>query len=83
MDAFQKLYESGCAMLNAELYLQAVTEFTIAIKAGIKNAALFNKRSVAYFYLKKYPNALKDFNEAIRLDPDNEDYKEALRSITR
>jgi tetratricopeptide (TPR) repeat protein len=41
-----------------------------AIDKDQKNAEAFNMRGVAYFELKEYQNALLDYDQAIKIEPD-------------
>ncbi len=52
---------------------EAVAYLNEAIGKDASNAAAFNMRGAAYFELKDYPNALLDYEQAIKLNP--QDYK--------
>ena len=68
---------------NAEAYLKrglirshsqedftgAIDDFTRVIHLQ-PNAEVYNYRGTAYFWLKQYPKALDDYNEAIALNPN-------------
>ena len=50
---------------------EAIEYINKAIEKNISNAEAFNLRGVAYYELKEYPNALLDFNQSIKLQPDS------------
>ena len=51
-------------------YERAIAQFSAAIKIA-PNALRHRNRGLAYYSLGDYNNALNDFNESIRLDPNN------------
>jgi tetratricopeptide (TPR) repeat protein/ribosomal protein L40E len=65
-------------------YTAAVSDFTRAIDLCLDDdnvdaddlAALYNFRGVAYSYLENKGNALADYEVALRLEPNNRQYKE-------
>jgi tetratricopeptide (TPR) repeat protein len=56
-------------------YGQAVTDWGRAIKSGKLNKqelfAAYNNRAYAYYTLGRYQEALKDYGQALRLNPNN------------
>ena len=57
---------------QAKKWKEAVADFDEAIRFDGKNAGYFDKRGSIHFNLGDFDKALKDFNEAIRLDPKAE-----------
>ena len=60
-------------LMQAQQYEQALDFANKAIEKDESNAELFNLRGVIYFELKKYPNALLDYERAISLN--TKDYR--------
>ena len=52
---------------------EAIEYLNEAIDKDASSAAAFNMRGAAYLELKDYPNALLDYEQAIKLNP--QDYK--------
>ena len=42
-----------------------------------------NNRGDAYFNQEDYDEAIEDYTQAIRLDPDNAEYKKALKDAKK
>jgi tetratricopeptide (TPR) repeat protein len=65
-----------------EEYEAALKDFdTLVYRFGKETGAdILNKRGMAYFGLEKYEEALRDYNEAIRLEPGSADFY-AIRSL--
>jgi tetratricopeptide (TPR) repeat protein len=51
----------------------AITYFDAALRLDPRNAAAYHQRGVAYFRKQVYDKSIKDFTDAIRLDPKIED----------
>lgn len=58
-----------------------VVQYTEALKSDNGNAANYFHRGRAHQYLREYDQALQDFGDAIRLDPQNSQYYLARASI--
>jgi lipoprotein NlpI len=67
---YDKHYAVGKDFLNREQYKLAVEEFTQALKASNSAIALVD-RGTAYSELKNYDAAIKDLNQAIKIDSKN------------
>lgn len=65
----EKLAE-GRALMQQGKFREAIQPLNDAINADGTNAEAFNTRAVAYFELKNYENALLDYDQAIKLNPD-------------
>ena len=72
----------GRKLLQEGRYQEAIEPLTEALKLDPSLSLAFNARGFAYFRLKQYPQALADFDQAIRL---NRSYVNAYinRSVTR
>jgi tetratricopeptide (TPR) repeat protein len=81
--------QRGHAYSKKEKYDSAVSDFSTAIDLYSAEddcddeelAELYNYRGVAWSYLENYENALADYEIAMRLDPDNDQYKENRKQI--
>jgi tetratricopeptide (TPR) repeat protein len=61
--------QRGRDLLNSGKYRDAVAELTLAIEDDPKMALAYNARGFAYYLLRDYTSALKDFDTAIELNP--------------
>jgi tetratricopeptide (TPR) repeat protein len=50
---------------------KALSYWNKAIRKNSKSAELYNNRGLAYYNLKQYQQAVKDFSQAIRMKPQN------------
>jgi tetratricopeptide (TPR) repeat protein len=57
-----------------EEYDRAIAEYDIALRAESNDAAILNKRGLAWLGKKDEGMALRDFNQAIKLKPDFANY---------
>ena len=62
------LQSAEAACTNGD-YSNADKLYTKAIQLNENNPSLYGNRSVVKFYLQDYTNALKDAQNAIRIDP--------------
>ncbi|MCY7353247.1 MAG: tetratricopeptide repeat protein [Cytophagaceae bacterium] len=62
--------EKGRQALSADKPKEAIESLNRAIEKNEQNARAFNARGVAYFELKDYTNALLDYEQAIKVQPD-------------
>ena len=79
----QEYYELGGIHLDKKLYAQALDRFQKAIKAaeqeGEENIALiYNGLGYAYFAQEQYDLAIRNYKEALKLNPD---YITALNNL--
>ena len=65
----------GHTLLACGRHAEAVAAFTAAIRAGVKDAPVFNHRGVAYATLNQFEPAIQDYSEAIRLSPTDAAYR--------
>ena len=63
---------------NVQKYEDAVKEFTKIIMKNPNMAEMYNNRAVAYMKIGKKELAIKDFERANQLQPDNEMFKNNL-----
>jgi Flp pilus assembly protein TadD len=64
-------YNYGTFLLQLERFEDAWAELDRAIRLGWKDADAFVNRGVARFKLGRYSQARRDFQRALRLDPQN------------
>ena len=69
-DAYSRMFED---------YDKAIADFTMAISLGLNEATSYCSRGLAYEAKCIYENAIVDYGEAIRLDP-NDSYLYELRA---
>ena len=65
----EELINRGCRKHQAEMYEEAIEDFSAAIKLDPKDAWAYYFRGYAYFELKKFDVAIKDITKAINIDP--------------
>ena len=65
-------YNDGLIALREKKYDKAWENFNKAIEMNPAYIEAYNKRGMCYYELKKYRNALTDFDRATQLDPNNE-----------
>ncbi len=68
------LLYKGNTQLDAGLYEDAVSTYTLAIGIDSKDTNIYYNRSMAYKELEDYSNAEADMNTIISLEPDNYEY---------
>ena len=72
-------------MLRANLEMQikqfdlSIKDYTKTIELDAKNAEAYNKRGKARACIKNYPDAIADFEMAVKLNPDEQSYKDNLK----
>jgi tetratricopeptide (TPR) repeat protein len=59
----------GKVYLDQQDYRNTLIEVNEAIRLGLFEAAVYDRRAIAYQYLRQYPQSRADFEKAIRLDP--------------
>lgn len=79
----QEYYELGGIYLNKKLYTQASANFQKALKAAQEEeeentAVIYNGLGFAYFAQEQYDLAIRNYKEALRLDPN---YITALNNL--
>jgi tetratricopeptide (TPR) repeat protein len=72
-------YCRGGSYLSNEEYEKAISDFNEYIATNHTNANAFNLRGNAYHASGDYSSAIKDYNKAIKLEPENEVFKENLQ----
>lgn len=65
----EKAREEGNAKFKAGLFADSVAHYTEAIKRDPSDPRAYNNRAAAYTKLAALPEALKDAEEAIKVDP--------------
>ncbi|MGA0559877.1 tetratricopeptide repeat protein [Larkinella sp. VNQ87] len=60
----------GRSLMQQGKFREAISPLNDAINADASNYEAFNSRGVAYFELKDYENALLDYEQAIKLNPE-------------
>ena len=61
--------QRGRELLNQHMYAEAIDELNAALEQSPVFAQALNARGFAYLLLRDWPKALKDLDEAIRIDP--------------
>jgi stress-induced-phosphoprotein 1 len=61
--------EEGNALFKAGNFVGAVKSYTESIKRDPKDPRGYNNRAAAYMKLVAFPEALKDAEEAVKVDP--------------
>jgi Tfp pilus assembly protein PilF len=78
----QEYYELGSLYLDKKVYAQAITLFQKALKAedlpAQEGALVYNALGFAYFAQEQYDLAIRQYKEALKIDPD---YVTALNNI--
>ncbi|WP_229310975.1 tetratricopeptide repeat protein [Larkinella soli] len=62
--------EQGRGLMRQGKFREAIQSLNAAVEADAGNFEAFNSRGVAYFELKEYPNALLDYEQALKLNPE-------------
>ncbi|WP_208920973.1 SMI1/KNR4 family protein [Paenibacillus uliginis] len=68
----------GRAMNNLERYEEAIEQFLTISEEGKDDPLWHYRMGVAYYYLEQYDDALREFEIADQLDPEDEDTLEFL-----
>jgi tetratricopeptide (TPR) repeat protein len=64
------LYQNvGYSYLEEQNYLAALAEYTTAVRLDPNAKTGFYGLSRTYYMLKQYPEAIRTFDQAIKLDP--------------
>jgi len=74
--------EEGRTALEKREFAKAVTALTEALSVDPTNAEAFYALALAYGHQKKYPEALKNIDEALKLKPNEAGYLEVKRILT-
>ena len=64
------IYDQAIEFSKKGQYDQAIATFNQAIQQDPKNAAFYNARGLAYYYIKNYDKAIADFTKAVQIDPE-------------
>jgi tetratricopeptide (TPR) repeat protein len=70
----------GIALLEANDFKNAQAQFEHAVRSEPTNARLHALLGYSFFKQGIKPEAVKSFQEAVRLDPGNSDYQQLLQS---
>ena len=68
-------YEAGKKHLAAREFRQAIDSFTESVKADPTYGAAFYGLALSYANSEMFPQALENVQQALRLEPDNQQYK--------
>lgn len=71
----------GRALNNLERYSEAIEQFLTVAKEGEEDPLWHYRIGLAYYYLDQYEDALREFEMADKLDPEDEDTLEFLEDI--
>ena len=71
MDTAKSLKEKGNQLVQERKFQEALECYTKAIAIDSKDPILFSNRSLMYYNLKDYDNAIKDADVAILLKPNH------------
>ena len=71
MDSAKSLKEKGNQLVQERKYQEALECYTKAIEIDSKDPILYSNRSLMYYNLKDYDNAIKDADVAILLKPNH------------
>ncbi|MBK9735385.1 MAG: tetratricopeptide repeat protein [Saprospiraceae bacterium] len=71
----------GLSQLNSGNYADAIKTLSKAIDSGIKTDAIFYYRGLANLGMGNKKDATLDFNQALTLNPNNEDVKSRLSQL--
>jgi tetratricopeptide (TPR) repeat protein len=66
------------AYLKLKNYNQVVDDANAALKIDSKYLKAYHRRGKAYFELRKYEQAIKDFQLILEKEPDNKDINQSL-----
>ncbi len=68
-DKHQSAFERGEAEMSHRDYDGAIASFTEVLGFNMNNTAAYFKRGQCYYYQKKYPEALSDFEYMLKANP--------------
>ena len=71
MDTAKSLKEKGNQLVQERKYQEALECYTKAIEIDSKDPILYSNRSLMYYNLKDYDNAIQDADVAISLKPNH------------
>jgi tetratricopeptide (TPR) repeat protein len=74
--------EEGRVALESRDFPKAVAALTLALSADPGNADAYYALALAYGHQKKYPEALKNIDEALKLKPNDSGFLEVKRILT-
>ena len=66
----KELIDRGCRKHQAEMYEEAIEDFSAAIELDPEEAWAYHFRGWTYAVLQKFDDAIKDFTKAIKTDPN-------------
>jgi tetratricopeptide (TPR) repeat protein len=78
----KEYFDLGCEKSKQQDFAGAISEFDKSIAINPHFGDAFANRGLARFHMKDYRGALKDFEEADRLIPNNQQLK-ALIELSR
>ena len=71
------------AFLKLKKFVQSEADCTLALSQDSANVKAYLRRGTARVALGKVESARKDFNDALKLEPDNKQAKQELENITK
>lgn len=77
----QELISRALELQNSENYQGAITTYLAAISLRPDNAQLYYNLGTAYQAQGKYTEAIKQYEKAVELDAENENYKQAIKLV--
>ena len=82
-EAWERAYDKGREKVSNSDYEGACIAYKTAKALNPKNAEISNHLGIVYFHMKEYKEAFKFFEEALALDPNNENAKANLELIKK
>jgi len=71
---FKSYFNRGFAKDKLHLYIEAITDYSMAIKIDPNNPFAYYNRGISFDRLKKYKEAISDFSKAISLNDKKADF---------
>ncbi|WP_373604433.1 tetratricopeptide repeat protein [Treponema endosymbiont of Eucomonympha sp.] len=73
----------GVVYLAKQDYIQAIADFTQAIRLNPNDAAAYHSRGSAYYNKSDYDRAIADLTQALKLNPNDANAKKNLEMAQR
>ncbi len=71
----------GLSQLNSGKYTEAVQTLTKAINTGLNTDGVYYHRGLAYLGINDKEKALTDFNQALMINPNNQDLMKKMKAM--